>query len=45
MKSYERNDSSTIELFQYILTNAKYPRLENLYKILIEHLHKMAQAR
>ena len=34
----------TIGLFHYISTNANYPRLENLYKMLIDHLHKMAQA-
>ena len=31
-------------LFHYISTNAKYPRLENLHKRLIDHLHRMAQA-
>ena len=31
-------------LFHYISTNAKYPRLENLYKMFIDHIHRMAQA-
>ena len=32
------------ELFHYMSTNAKYLRLENLYKMIIDHLHRMAQA-
>ena len=31
-------------LFHYISTNAKYPRSENLYKMLIDHLYRMTQA-
>ena len=31
-------------LFHYISTNAKYPRLKNVYKMLIDHLHRIVQA-
>ena len=30
-------------LFHYISTNAKYPRSENLYKMLIDYLYRMTQ--
>ena len=33
-----------VRLFHYISTNAKHPRLENLYKMPINYLHRMAQA-
>ena len=31
-------------LFHNVSTNAKYPRLKNLYKMLLDHLYRMAQA-
>ena len=31
-------------LFHYTLTIAKYSRLENLFKMLIDHLYRMTQA-
>ena len=34
----------TAGLFHYISTNAKYPRLKIVYKILIDHLRRVAQA-
>ena len=39
-----KHPKTNIELFHYISTNAKYPRSENLYKMLIDHLYRMKQA-
>ena len=38
------NDYFSPGVVHCISTNAKYPRLEISYKMLIDHLHRMAQA-
>ena len=36
--------SQNLKLFYYILTNGKYPRKENIYKMIVDHLYRMAHA-